>query len=418
MPENGRAAAQEWRENWKLVLAAMFGMSFSAVAVNSLGLFMAPLQAEFGWSRAQISSGLTIYAFAAVPLSPFVGGLIDRWGARALAIPGLILAGSAYAAFGAASASPVSWWILWLCYSLVAVGIKTTVWTSAVSSMFNAARGLALGVTLCGMAMGASFAPVLSRWLIDEFGWRAAFQLTGAGWGSVAVVVTALFFFDARDRDKRQRKNDPTKTAPVVLAGIDFAQVMRNPAFLKIATAVFLITLLMVAMVVHFVPILTQEGLSREQAAGVAATMGVAALVGKLGAGWLLDRHEGGPLASISFGAPLIPCLILLFPSASVVQAMVAIVTFGLASGAQVQTYTYLTTRYVGLRTFGKTYGILISLVALATGTGPVAAGALYDHFGNYRVLFIFGIVMSALCILLVSRLGPYPTFENEKAEA
>src|SRR5687768_12050797 len=52
-----------------------------------------------------MSLGLSIVALFAVPLSPFAGALIDRWGSRRLGIPGIALIAVAFAAFSCASGS-------------------------------------------------------------------------------------------------------------------------------------------------------------------------------------------------------------------------------------------------------------------------------------------------------------------------
>jgi len=54
------AAAAEWRAYWPLPFAAAAGAATAAVHTYSLGVFMRPLQAAFGWGRADISLGLSI----------------------------------------------------------------------------------------------------------------------------------------------------------------------------------------------------------------------------------------------------------------------------------------------------------------------------------------------------------------------
>jgi MFS family permease len=117
----------------------------------------------------------------AVPLSPFVGAIVDKWGARRLAIPGLLLTASLFASFSLASGSSVQWFALWTAYAVAALAIRNTVWTAAVSSVFTGGRGLALGVTLSGTALTGTIAPVIAQQLIDNFGWREAFLWMGLG---------------------------------------------------------------------------------------------------------------------------------------------------------------------------------------------------------------------------------------------
>ena len=82
-------AAAEWRSHWPVVLSGMIGMSFYAMLTYHFGLFIEPLQKEFGWDRASISLGLTIYTMSAVLLGPVIGALIDRIGSRKIGIIGL-----------------------------------------------------------------------------------------------------------------------------------------------------------------------------------------------------------------------------------------------------------------------------------------------------------------------------------------
>ena len=75
-------ALAEWKRHWPLAFVSTAGLTFSPIAVYSLGLVMEPLQQEFGWDRASISLGLTIYTMSAVLLGPAIGALIDRFGSR------------------------------------------------------------------------------------------------------------------------------------------------------------------------------------------------------------------------------------------------------------------------------------------------------------------------------------------------
>jgi MFS family permease len=404
-------AAAEWRSHWTLVATGMMGMSFSVIAINAIGLFMAPLQSTFGWSRAEVTSGLTIFALVAVPLSPVVGGLIDRWGARRLAIPGVLLTSLAFASFSLVEHSLAQWWALWVVYSLVALAVKTTVWTSAVSNTFEASRGLALAVTLSGSAVGAFAVPLCARWLMDQCDWRTAFVAMGIGWGLLTLFLVLAFFREpggAQLRTQSPYRGPP----PAPLAGLDFSVAIRSGAFVRIAASVLLNTTLLVAVVVHMVPMLTDSGMTRAQAAAIASLFGIAALVGKILCGWLLDRVPGRPIAIFALALPAAPSLIFLMDTAQPALYLIAVVLFGLASGGQVQASTYLVTRYVGMRNYGKIYGVLTSLVAFATGTGPLVAGMIYDAAGSYWPIFAAGILISAICGFLMSQLGPYPDHE------
>jgi predicted MFS family arabinose efflux permease len=197
-----------------------------------------------------------------------------------------------------------------------------------------------------------------------------------------------------------------------VLAGLTLAEGIRNPALIRIATALFIMSALGVAVTVHKVPILTETGLSRESAAQLAASAGVAGVVGKLLTGWMMDRWQTGWIGGICLALPGLACLMLLDSIRTPMLIVVAMVIFGYSAGAYLQICTYLTTRHGGLRHFGKIFGIMAGLMALATGIGPILAGMVYDHFGSYTGLLLCGVPLGLLSGWLVGGLGPYPTWE------
>jgi MFS family permease len=158
------SAAQEWKRGWKVVLACFAGFFFFSIMTQTLGVFMAPLTGEFGWSRTLVSSGVAIASGATALLSPFFGILIDRYGPRKVAMPGLVAAALAISCFGLASDSPTQWMLLWGSCALVSISAKTTVWTAAVVGCFATAQGLALGVMLSGTVAAQVVIPPLATW--------------------------------------------------------------------------------------------------------------------------------------------------------------------------------------------------------------------------------------------------------------
>ncbi len=166
-------AGEEWRAHWPLVLASLVGMSFYAVVTYSLGTFIAPLEAEFGWSRASISAGLTIFTVTAMIGGPFVGAAIDRWGTRRVAVPGIALHAAAFAGLSLANGALVQWFALWSVLAIAALTTKSLLWSTAVSSVFSSGRSFALAVMLSGTAVG-QMSPMLAGWLIEDYGWRQA----------------------------------------------------------------------------------------------------------------------------------------------------------------------------------------------------------------------------------------------------
>lgn len=410
------SGADEWRCNWLLVFSAMVGLSFGTVPSSSLGLFMAPLQQEFGWSRSEISAGLTVFALISLPLTPLLGMVVDKFGSRRIAVPGLLLFGLCFAAFGLQSGSRVAWFSLWIALTLASLAIRTLVFNAAVSSAFHANRGMAIAIVLCGPAMAQIITPLLTRWLVDTVEWRMAFISLGVGWGGIAFVIAYGGF---RLRAPANKATGGDAGSPVrVPGGLSVAQALRAPAFYRIAGASFLQCSMVVAASVHMVPMLMGKGIGKTDAASVAALLGIASLAGNLATGWLVDRVRGGWLPPVSFAAAGIGYLMLLTSTGSWLQLAVSVLIIGYCSSASLQLTTYLTTRYVGMRNFGSIFGLVSTLIALSAGIGPFVAGAIYDATGAYDLLLTGGCAVAVIVGLLMSGLGPYPQFMPEEPDS
>lgn len=408
------SAGTEWKLHWALVIASAVGFSFHAVMSYAMGLFMAPLQAEFGWGMAQITIGFTISALLTVPLAPFVGAMIDRWGVRKLALPGLTLKIVSISIFAFADGSVIQWYALWVFYALVAMGIKSTVWTAVISGAFTAGRGLALAVTLSGTALTQVIAPPLSQWLIDSFGWRQAFVWLGVGWGLPALIVCYFFLHDAQGLKTANQKQG--RATAYALPGLTIRDAMRNWPLIRVGIATLITMVLGVGAIVHLVPILTEAGFTREKAAYLASLAGIAGIVGKLFTGYLMDRIHAGVVGVCTMLLFALGFVFLLEPITNPQLAIVSTVLFGYAAGCKLQISAYLTGRYGGMRNFGKIFGTMASMIALGSGLGPVLAGVLYDIAGDYSLLMMVGIPGALVCGLLLWGLGPYPDWEAQNA--
>lgn len=407
MTASEASAAAEWKKHWPLVLAGMVGMSFYAVVTYSLGTFIAPLEQEFGWSRAGISAGLTIFTVTAMIGGPLIGALIDKVGTRRVAVPGIALHAAAFAGLSLANGTLVQWLALWSVLALAALTTKSLLWSTAVSSVFTFSRSLALAVMLSGTAIG-QMSPLLAGWLIDDYGWRQAYVLIGAGWGGLGFVLVLLFFHDAREHGKR---GGGTPVASADLPGLSVAEAIRDSRVVRIAAANVVLSLVGSGIAVHLVPILTGTGLARGDAVAIAATGGIAGIAGKLGTGWILDRVQGNIVPFCGFALAAIGYTMLLYTSGSKLMLTSAVMLMGFSGGAGLQITTYLISRYAGLRNFGKVFGTIGSAMMLGTSIGPVFAGRMFDISGNYTLLLTIGIPAALICAFCFVGLGPYPAF-------
>ena len=406
------ARRTEWKTHWPLVLASTVGFAFYSIIVNAIGLFLDPMSKEFGWSRTQIMAGLSLLSISGIILSPFVGALIDRFGARRIALPGLVLTALAIASFGLANGSMLQWTLMWVVTSLVLLMIKTTVWTTAVSSTFDAARSLAIAITIAGTAFAQAVVPPLTQWLISGFGWRSAWVSLGLGWGAVALILAVFFLYDAKDRSRiarnRGREAQGADTG-VELAGLSLGEAFRSPPLIRIGIATFIVMLMGVGISVNQVPIIVESGISRDRAAIFASFFGIAGIIGKIVTGWLMDRYNASVVGGLTLALSAFAVLLLLEQLASPALIVTGLVVIGYASGTKLQICAYLTSIYGGIRNYGKIFGIMSSLIAIGGGFGPASAAAVYDATGSYSLFIYAAVALTLFASLMLFTLGPPP---------
>jgi MFS family permease len=382
--------------------------------VYGMGPFIEPIQQEFGWSRAQTSSGITIAAFFSALFGIPVGMVVDRVGPRRVGLIGVLLMGGSVAMLGTATGEQINWFLLWGALAFSTLWVQATVWTSAVNSRFVKSRGLALAITLSGASLSAAVFPVLATWLIGEFGWRRAFMGMSGLWVGLTFPLMLLFFRGAQDsrRDPRTPASDTVRS----LVGVTFSHGLRSAALYKLIMASGFFAFTAIGVVVHFVPILTDSGAEPLAAAGIASLVGIFSIIGRLGTGVLLDRFPGHLVGAIAFLIPIIASGLLLFYGNNPVSQTVAAAIFGLTLGSEVDVIAYLAARYFGLKHFGALYGAMVMALSLGTAFGPLGAGAVYDHYGTYSpFLILTAVLMGASAVALFS-LGSTPTAEEVAA--
>lgn len=412
-----RPIAEEWKRGWTIVLTAAAGLSFLSVVMSGLGTFIAPLTAEFGWGRATLTIGMAIAGLVILPLSPFAGMLVDRYGPRRLALPGVIIMSLATAGFGLANGSVMQWAFLWVFYAFAYLGMMMSIWTGAVARAFDAGRGLALGMTLAGSAVAQTVIPSLSIWLIDSVGWRHAYFILGFGWGSVTFLLCFLFLHDVDDPgDAPKVAVIEAPEAEAELDGLTIAQAWRDPGLWRIAVSTLLLMVLTQALAVHQIPIMTEAGLSRGTAALLAGLAGIAGMAGNVVTGALMDRYRANWVGGITLGIMALAFALLLDGVRTPMLIFIAMAINGYSAGTKLQICGYLTSRFGGLRHYGAIFGFMGSLIAIGGASGPFLAGLLYDYTGGYNVFVSIGMVGCAVAGALILTLPRYPQWRSARA--
>ncbi|MET0587314.1 MAG: MFS transporter, partial [Novosphingobium sp.] len=249
----------EFRQHGLILLPAMAGIMFCSIHGYSLGVMIGPLEQEFGWARAQISTGPLIVSLIALLVAPLVGMAVDRFGSRKIGLVGPILFAGAVALLSTVTSDIRMWWALWMLLGVTSMFVIPTVWTAAINASFERNRGLALAIALCGTGIAAALYPTLTNVLVERFGWRAAY--VGLAVISLAVVLPLTFLFFHGPGE--QKRNAATRAERPKLRGLALSEGVRSPRFIKLAAAATVFSVAICALTANAVPVLLGEGLDR-----------------------------------------------------------------------------------------------------------------------------------------------------------
>ncbi len=389
---------------WLVVAGSFLGLVVGngPIMQFTFGIFLKPLSEEFHSERGTVSAALLVGLVMTGLFTPLVGRAIDRRGARAIAVPAILVFALATAAVGLFARSPVTLIALYGIAGIAAAGQTPLPYSRAITAVFDARRGLALGIAMAGVGAGTALMPMLAQLLLQRFGWRMAY--VGLGVTVALVAVPAMLWMVTRSESGRI---DRDRDRPVDRPGLTAAEAFRHRDFWKLAVAFFAVAMAASGVVAHIVPLLTDRGVSPIRAASAIGSAGLALIAGRLVAGWMLDRLHAPTVAMFFFALPLIGIGLLLTTSDPVVGVPAAVLV-GLGLGAEVDLIAYLQSRYLGMRAFGEIYGYLFAVFMLGSGLGPFVMGAGFQSLHSYRpalVVLALGLVVG--CVLM-QRLGRY----------
>ncbi|WP_322028987.1 MFS transporter [Paraburkholderia sp. J76] len=393
-----------------IVFGSVLGLTVGNVTVLqfSASVLMKPIMAEFGWNRGLVSAAVMLGSIFAAVGTPFAGSLIDRHGIRRVTLAAITLFALAIAAMSQTPGVPAVFLIMFGTMGLFSAGQAPLPYAKAIAAAFDRRRGVAMGIAMTGVGLGAAFVPRLTQIYLDRFGWRGAFVAVGVTVFIIAFLAVALFI--------REAAATPGSGAREALPGLQAREALRNPQFWKLAFVFLCIPIVANGTIVHLVPLLTDRGIPAKQAVVVFSGIGASLIVGRLLCGFLLDRFFG-PYVAIAFVVlPAVGVLTLLGSTASTLT-MFGAVLVGLGMGAEVDLIAYLQSRYFGLRAFGQIYGYLFAVFTVGTGLGPFMMGAVYDAAHSYRpalLIFLAVLACAAALLLWLPRRYPYPVGSHE----
>ena len=395
------------RNRWWIVFASVIGLLVGngPIMQFTFGVLLPPIAREFGWARGTVSSAIVVGLWMTGIATPLVGRLVDRYGIRRVALPAIALFSAATASVALVPASPVAFTALYALMGLAAAGQTPLIYAKAISGRFDADRGLALGIAMAGVGIGAALVPQFAQALVQAVGWRGAYLGLGSLTFLLAFPAVSLFLGGASPRHVSTAA--AVAITPIEASGLSGREAIRTQLFWRLAAAFVIVAAAANGTIAHMVPLLTDRGIGTNTATSVLSAAGLALVAGRLLAGYLLDRIFAPYVAVAFFLAPLAGILLLFFGSGPSAAA-IATVLVGAGLGAEVDLVAFLLSRYFGMRAFGEIYGYLFALFMLGAGAGPFAMGVSYDVTGSYQLMLAFFAIALLLASGLTIGLGSY----------
>jgi predicted MFS family arabinose efflux permease len=398
MTRDGRRGS-EIREGWQVILACAIGVSAGGPLFSYVfSLFMGPLEAEFGWSRSAISAAIFVMPLAAFAL-PLMGRLMDRHGARPVALASITCLAAGYALMAATGPNILGFYLAYLVTMALGAGSGPLAYTRAVTRRFVEARGMALALVLSGASVSAMLVPPVLAQVIAAQGWRMGFLMLAAIALLVALPAAAWGL----------RERGASRPQPADVVAVSPSAALRGSRFWILCAAIFLTAIPVIGVATHLVPMMSDRGVLKQTAALLVSVIGAAVLAGRLSAGWLIDRLWAPGVACAMVLLAACGALLLASSGADVRLGALAIFLIGLAQGAELDLLAFLTARYFGRAHYGALFGLVNIAFFAALPVGAVGFGISHDLLGDYAPALWASAACFVAAAVLFPALGRYP---------
>jgi sugar phosphate permease len=341
---------------------------------------------EFGWTRAQVTSGNALSKLVVGPLFGFVAGyLVDRFGPRRLMMAGILMAGAALMGLGAVSSLRMFYFFYffnalgYVCGGPLPNQVLLTRW-------FNKSRGKAMGIAYLGIGLGGAAVPWISHFLVQRFGWQAALRSLGI----LVILIAFPFAFFVKEPPAS------LSPAPVTNGTLSKSAFKSAPFYWLILGSMCSIAAvsgtqqnlkLFLTLDVHY---------GQRQAAQILSLVLASSMVGRLLMGWLADRFPKKYVMLLIYllVAGAIPFL---FGSRSPGMLYAFALLFGIGLGGDYMIVPLLAAEIFDLQLLGRLLGVILTAGGIAEALAPWIVGHIRDVTGSYSKAFLFLIAMSLM---------------------
>ena len=388
---------------WIVALVTFVVMLITSGVRAAPGLFMVPLESEFGWNRAVISGSIAVNIALFGLIGPFAASVMDRWGLRRVVLGALVVMAGAVAVSTRMTAA-WQFFVLWGVLVGAGTGVTAMVLAAVVATRwFDERRGVVLGILSAANATGQLvFLPMLAT-VVEASNWRSA-ALIVAGAAAVVFAIVWLFMRD-RPSDLGLRPYgqaaDAPQPAPVpaVPPLTALARASRTRAFWLLAGTFFICGASTNGLIgTHLISACHDVGISAVRSTQLLALMGIFDILGTTASGWLTDRYSARHLL---FAYYSLRGLSLLFLPATLLEGGAGLGVFAVFYGldwiATVPPTVKLTTEAFGRENTGVVYGWIGASHQLGASMAAFGAGAIRTALGDYRLAFL---IAGGLCLI------------------
>ena len=404
---------------WVMVAVTFLTALITAGTVGAPGVFIVPLQQEFGWSTAEISSALSIRFLLFGLMAPFAAALMNRYGLRNVTLSALLIVASALLS----SLKMTQVWQLMLLWGVV-IGIGTgmtalVLGATVATRWFTARRGLVLGILTASVATGQLlFLPLLAS-VTEKMGWRIALSLVCVMLALAALAVLLVMrdrpgdvgLRPFGDEGKEPLPAPAPSSGPIVTAALgSLRDASRTKAFWILFATFFICGASTNGLIqVHLIPMCLDFGIPQVQAASLLAAMGVFDLFGTMFSGWLSDRYDNRWLLFWYYGLRGLSLLMLPFTDFSFYGLSLFAMFYGLDWIATVPPTVRLTAQRFGPERANLVFGWIFTGHQLGAAFAAFGAGLSRTALATYLPAFFLAgalCVVAALIALAISRAG------------
>jgi len=394
---------------WIIVAVANLGIFSSGPGQShTFSVFVGPIGRDLGISSTSIASAYGLATLIAAFMLPYMGKLIDKYGARKTLIIVSIILGFSCVFFGAAS----NFLMLTVGFGFLRFfgqGSLMLGCANLVSQWFDKKRGFAMSLMALGFGISMAIHPPLSQFLIDEYGWKFAWVFLGVS--TWIIMVPTLYILTWNTPESVGLFPDGDKRAESItdqnelIEGLDLSQALKEKSFYILSAMWFGMAMLVTTLHFYQVTILTSQGISTDFAANLFTVSAIAMVLFMPVVGKLFDNIPTNFVLTIGLIINCISLLSITYANSEYYAFFYAIF-FGINNAISMTMFGYIWPRYFGRKHLGSIQGTGQMIGVIGASLGPLPVGFAIDYIGDslvtIRYLALYPLIISFLTIFFL----------------